>query len=176
MPGGGRCGWLRRMLRPAHIVFGVGGGIAGTVYGTVTVMATIAAYGRDKHPWDLAGLVAATAVVFWIAHIYAHGLSESIAEGEPIRPHSLAPIARREVGILGAAVLPVVALLLGAAGVIRAESSAWVALAAGLATLVVQGARYARLEALGPKRTAAVIAFNVALGLIVVVLKVEIAH
>lgn len=176
MPDGAGYASVRTMVRPRHVVFGVGGGIAGTVYGTVTVMATIAAFGRAKHPWDLAGLVASTAVVFWFAHVYAHGLSESIAEREPLRKATLLPIARRELGIMGAAVVPVIALLLGALGVLRAESAVWVALGAGLATLVVEGVRYARLEALGPARTIGAIAVNVALGLIVVVLKIELAH
>jgi len=164
------------MARPAHIVFGVGGGIAGTVYGTVTVMATIAAYGRVKQPWQIAEIVTATAVVFWIAHIYAHSLSESIEEREPIRPEGLVAVARRESGIIGAAVLPVFALVLGALGVFRESTAVWAALCAGLATLVVEGVRYARLETLGPKRTAMAIAVNVVLGLVVVVLKLELSH
>jgi hypothetical protein len=163
-------------MRGAQLVFGVGGGIAGTVYGTVTVMSTIAAFGRVKHPWDLAVLVVATALVFWIAHIYAHGLSESIAEGRPIRSRTLLPVARHESGILGAAVLPTILLVLGAAHVINPEHAAWWALAAGLATLVVQGMRYARLETLGTKGTLVVIAVNVGLGLFVVFLKFELAH
>jgi len=163
-------------MRPTNVAFGIGTGIAGTVYGTVTVMATIAAFGRVKQPWELAVLVVGTAVVFWIAHIYAHGLSESITESEPIRPRTLIPIARRESGILGAAVLPLIALTLGALHVVRPERAAWYALFAGLATLVVEGVRYARLEALGRKATVAVVAVNVGLGLLVVVMKIELAH
>jgi hypothetical protein len=160
----------------ARAIFGVGGGIASTVYGTVTAMATIAAFGAEREPWTLAGLVASTAAVFWIAHIYAHGLSESIALGRPLRPQVLAPIARRELGIVRAAVPPVAALLLGAIGILGAATSAWLALGLGLATLAVEGARYARLEAVGLFGTVAAIAANIALGMLVVALKVGLAH
>jgi hypothetical protein len=62
-----------------HVFFGVGAGVASTVYGTIVVMATLtAAYASQKQPWKLAGIVASASVVLWVAHLYAHGLSESI--------------------------------------------------------------------------------------------------
>ena len=54
--------------------------IAGTVYGTIIVMATLVAGApafRDKL-WTFVAVLVTTTVVFWIAHIYAHGLAESL--------------------------------------------------------------------------------------------------
>jgi hypothetical protein len=160
----------------AHLMFGVGDRIASTVYGTVTAMATVTAFGRHTQPWRLAQLVAATVIVFWIAHIYAHGLSESIALRRPLRLRALAPIARRELGIVLAAVLPITALVLGGLGLLRENRAVWLALGVGLGTLAIEGVRYARLEGFGLVGTFAAIAANLVLGLLVVLLKVTIAH
>jgi len=154
----------------------MGSGIASVVYGTITAMATVAAVGDDRDPWKLAELVAATALVFWIAHVYAHALGESISERQTLRPQAVAAIARREFGIVLAAALPVTALVLGAIGVIRDRSAAWLALGVGLATLAVEGVRYARLARLRLPGALWAIASNVVLGLLVVALKVGISH
>src|SRR5262245_42613546 len=73
--------------RAAHLVVGVDDTIASTVFGTVTAMATITAYGRafPDSPWTVAELVASTAVVLWIAHLYSHALAASISERRPLR-------------------------------------------------------------------------------------------
>ena len=75
-----------------------------------------------------------------------------------------------------AGVLPFLALALGAIGVLREDNAVWVALAVGLATLGAEGIRFARLEQLGLAGTVVATAANVALGLIVVALKVFVEH
>jgi hypothetical protein len=169
-------GQEQRTTRATALVFGVGSGIASSVYGTITAMATIAAFGDSAHPWKIAVAVAVTAFVFWTAHIYAHGLSDSISRRSPLRLRELGPIAQRERGIVLAAVLPLAALLLGAAGILHEATAIWLALGICLVTLAVQGARYARLEKVGLLSTLVAIATNVGLGLIVVALKSAIAH
>ena len=160
-----------------HVFLGVGGAIAGTVYGTVVVIATItAAYGTEKHPWKLATIVIATAVVLWIAHIYAHGLSESVHLNRRLRRDELAGVLRGELGILLAAVPPTTALILGAIGVFKESTAVWLAIGVGLGTLTFQGVRFARLERLGPLGTALAMGANLALGMCIVLLKVIVAH
>jgi hypothetical protein len=157
--------------------FGTGGGIASTVYGTVVVMATLtAAYATEKHPWRLAVLVWTTAAVLWLAHLYAHGLAESVAQRRLLSVDELTDVARRELGILLAAAGPSSALLLGALGVLKESTCVWIALGVGLATLAAEGVRYARLETLGRAATIGMVGANVGLGLLVVGLKVAIAH
>ena len=59
---------------------------------------------------------------------------------------------------------------------VRENTSVWLALGAGLVALAVQGLRYGRIERMGRTGTAAAVAANVALGLLVVALKVAVAH
>ena len=67
------------------------GRIAGTVYGTIVVMATVAAGGKGRvDAWQLAAFVVATVVVLWLAHVYAHGLAESIERGRRLDGAELA--------------------------------------------------------------------------------------
>jgi hypothetical protein len=160
----------------AALVFGVGNQIASTVYGTVTVMATLTAFANTKQPWELATLVATTAFVLWVGHLYAHGLAESISLRQPLRVDELARIAHNELGILLAAVLPTAALLLGVVGVLDERACVWIAIAIALATLAAQGFRYARIEAVGWKGTVAAVGANLTLGLLVVALKVAVHH
>src|SRR5215831_20373328 len=83
----------------SDVLLGTRGGIASTVYGTVVVMATLtAAYASESNPWKLAGVVITTAVVLWIAHLYAHGLSESISLDRRLTLQEGRTLARRELG------------------------------------------------------------------------------
>lgn len=164
--------------RAGHLVFGIDDRIAGTVFGTIAAMATVAAYGRafQHNPWRVEELVASTAVVLWIGHVYAHGLSESIAERRPLRPAGFWFVARRELGILFAAIPPSIALFLGGVGVLDEPASIWLALALGLGILAVEGVRYARIEGLRSMGTFVAVSVNVGLGLLVVLLKVTVLH
>jgi hypothetical protein len=151
--------------------------IGGTVYGTVLALAALmAGAAEDLRPQKLALVVATTATVIWVAHVYAEGLGESIERGHRVDRRELTGIARRELPILAAAALPTLVLLLGAVGLIKESTDIWLAFGAGLAALAAQGARYARAEGFGPAGTIAAIALNLALGGFVVVLKVLIAH
>jgi hypothetical protein len=171
----GRSPTFRRAAE--HLLFGVGSGIASTVYGTIVVMATLtAAYATQKDPWRLVTIVWSAVIVLWIAHLYAHGLSESIVENRRLTRGEVRRLVRRELGILLAAALPTLALLLGAAHVFKESVAIWIAIAIGLVTLAAEGVRFARLERLGPLGILAAMGLNVALGLLVVALKVAVAH
>ena len=114
-----------------HVFFGVEGGVASTVYGTIVVMATLtAAYATQKHPWKLAGIVVSASVVLWFAHLYAHGLSESIVTSRQLTKDELRALFGRELGILLAAVAPTTALVLGALGVFSETTAVWLAIGA----------------------------------------------
>jgi hypothetical protein len=167
-----------RLARTASHLVGVDDRIASTVFGTITAMATVAAYGRafPNSPWTVEELVLSTAVVLWIAHVYTHALSESLADEHRLRFAGLRRLAVRELGILLAVVPPSAALLLGALGVIDETASIWLALSLGLAILALEGVRYARLERLGRMGMVIAIAVNVGLGLTVVILKAEVLH
>ena len=152
--------------------------ISGTVYGTIIVMATLVAGApafRDKL-WNFFAVVVVTTLVFWAAHIYAHGLAESLQLRRRLTAAELWQITRRERAIGLAVVLPACALVLGAVGVLGGAAAVWLALGLGVAALAAQGVRYARLERLSRTGTAVVIGLNLLLGLSIVILKVLVVH
>lgn len=154
-------------------LFGSHHGIAGTVYGTIVVMGTLAAGSPTKtDAWSLAAVVGGTVLVLWIAHVYAHGLAEAINAGSRLTADELADVARRELPIPLAAVAPVGSLVLGATDVLRESTAIWLAFGLGLATLFVQGLRYAGVEHLSRWATLAAVVINVSLGLVIVGLEV----
>jgi hypothetical protein len=162
----------------ARVLAGSPRTISGTVYGTIVVMAALVSgvHGFRHQLWQLVALVVTTAFVFWIAHVYAHGLAESIERGHRLDLAEFTAIARRELSILLAVVLPATALALGALGVLRDGTAVWLAVGAGIAALAVQGIRYARVEHLGRTGTIVALAVNIGLGLALVALKVLVAH
>ena len=164
--------------RAGHLVLGVDDTIASTVFGTVTAMATVTAYGRvfPNDPWKVEELVATTAVVLWIAHLYTHALAESISEGRRLNGRRVWSLAVRELGILLAAIPASIALTLGALGLFGETTSIWLALGLGLAVLALEGVRYARIERLGSTGLLVAVAVNVGIGLLVVALKAEVLH
>jgi hypothetical protein len=152
-------------------------GISATVYGTVLAMASLAAGALTKlGPRELIGVVATTSFVIWLAHVYADTLGESIERRRRLDWDEFKILATRELPILGAAAAPISVLLLGAAGLVEEATDIWLAFGVGFVALAAQGARYARALGLGAAKMAIVVALNLALGGIVVVLKVLVSH
>jgi len=152
--------------------------LGGFIYGTIVALSVVVAGGR-AYPDDaghIAALVGVTSLVFWLAHVYANGLTYSVGHDEHLSFARLGRIARHEAAILEAALPPLVALLLGAAGLISTEASVWAALGVGLAVLVLQGVFFARAERLGWIGTVTVVGVNLALGLAIVGLKLLLTH
>lgn len=152
--------------------------IAGTVYGTIVVlsMLTAGAASYEADPWRLVAIVVSGTVVLWAAHVYSHGLGASVRARRRLEAHEIVAIARREGSILLAAVLPVAAVALGAAGVLSERFALWLALGLGVAALTVQALRYARLERLSGVGAATAVAINLLFGLVFVGLKVLLVH
>jgi hypothetical protein len=158
----------------------LGGGersIGGTVYGTILALATLTAgAAAGQHPKQLLFLVATTSGAIWVAHVYSHGLGESIERGHRLDRAEFLSIAGHELPILLAAAAPTAVLVLGAVGLVEESTDIWLAFAVGLAALALQGLRYARVEGLGRIGMLAVVTANVSLGMLVVALKVVVNH
>ena len=129
----------------------------------------------DTDLGHLAALVVASVLVVWFAHVYAHGLSESIARGRRVDSRELATLAR------GGAADPLAA---GApCHVARARRRRGVShrhgRVAGPRALSRDArgwrVRYARIEARA-LATCVVVVLNLGSGLLVVALKVLVAH
>jgi hypothetical protein len=158
-------------------VLGTSESIAGTVYGSIVVMGAIVAGAHGvENLWRLDLVVGGTVLVLWLAHVYAHGLGESIQLQRRLDRAEFATVARRELAIALAAVVPLIMIALGAAGVLAKPTAVWLALAVGLFTLTAQGYRYARLEELSRWEMVVSVALNLGLGLAIVGLKVVVGH
>jgi hypothetical protein len=152
--------------------------LAGFIYGTIVALAVVVAGARayQHEAGHIAALVSVTAVALWLAHVYAHGLGHSVAHDKHLTFAELRRIARREGSIVEAAVPPVVALLLGAVGVISTQFAVWLAFGLGLGVLAAQGIRFARVEHLGWLGTLVVVGANVSLGVLLVAAKLVLTH
>ena len=152
--------------------------LAGFIYGTIIVLAVVVA-AAQAYPDDaarIAAMVGVTSVVFWLAHVYAHGVAESVAEDQHFSLSRLRRIAQREASIVEAALPPFTALVLGAFGLLSTKAAVWLAIGLGLAVLVVQGIIFARVEGLGRIATLVVVTANLGLGLVLVGLKLLVTH
>ena len=142
-------------------------------------MLAVVVAGARAYPHEaghIAALIAATSVVFWLAHVYAHGLGQSVAKDEHLSLAELRYIAWRERSIVEAALPAVAALLLGAFGLVSTRAAVWAAFGFGLAVLFVQGIVFARVERLGLLGTLAVVTANLGLGVALVGLKLVDTH
>lgn len=132
------------------------------------------AYPHDA--WKIVLLLAVTAAVFWLAHVYSHSLAIVVAQDRHLSFAELRRIGRHESSILEAALPPLAALLLGAFGLISTKAAVWIAYGLGLAVLLFSGLVFARVERLGWLATLVVVALNVALGVALVGLKLVVTH
>lgn len=160
-----------------RFLFGSQHGIAGTVYGTIVVMGALAAGSHaEAEPWRLATIAGSTVLVLWVAHVYSHALGETINAGRRLDRAELIDVMRRELPIPLAAVGPVTALVFGAAGFLRETTAIRLAFGIGLATLALQGFRYAGVEGFSRTGTVVAVAVNLSLGLVIVALEAGLAH
>jgi hypothetical protein len=152
--------------------------IAGTVYGTIVVLAVLAAGAKAyrDHLWRLDVIAAGSTLVLWMAHVYSDGLGESLNLERRLTFAELRTIARREYAIVAAAVLPLAAVTLGALHVFSPSTALFVAFAIGVVTLTAQGVRYAQLENLSRPVALLTIGLNLAAGLSLVALEALVSH
>jgi hypothetical protein len=152
--------------------------LGGFIYGTILVLAVIVAGARafEHEAGHIAGLVAVTVVVFWLAHVYADALAHAVANDQHLSLADLRRIAHREASMVEAAVPPLVALLLGAFGIVSTRLAVWAAFGLGLVVLCAQGITFARVERMGRLGTLAVVAANLGLGVALIGLKLLVSH
>jgi hypothetical protein len=151
---------------------------ARAIYGTILVMAVITALSHDDSVTSaqlIAGVLATT-LVFWVAHVYAEVLGRRVAgegeeQGRPRWAHVVAA-ARGEWPLVEAALLPVLALLVGLVGLVETQTAVWIATGAGVVELFAYGIAAGRRLKLSVGGTVVVGVVNGALGLVIVALKV----
>ena len=83
--------------------------------------------------------VIVTVVVFWLAHVYSQALAHSVSTGNRITGGELRGLAVHEWPLLQSAILPLLFVVLGAAGLFERATALWLAVGSGVASLVVWG-------------------------------------
>lgn len=148
--------------------------VTGAIYGTILVTALVAGLSEDPDydDEDIVISVVSTAIVFWLAHVYARVLGERL-DGDRHRLRALVRTAAgAEAPLVAAAVLPCAALLLGIAGAWSRNTSVTVAISIGVASLFAYGFRFGRRLDHGLATATLIGAANALAGGVIVVLKI----
>jgi hypothetical protein len=147
---------------------------ARAIYGTILVMAVISGLSHDEDIGSakLIAAVAATTLVFWIAHVYAEILGRRLEGEGQFAWESIRAVMRGEWPIVEAALLPVLALLVGVVGIVDTDTAVNIAIGAGVVELFAWGIAAGRKLELSTGATIVAGVVNGALGLVIVLLKV----
>jgi hypothetical protein len=144
------------------------------VYGLILATAVIA-ISRESDPSD-AGQAAismlVTALVFWLAHVYARLLGTAVSHDGGFTRAAVARATRENWSLVEVAIPLVLILALGAIGVIPERAALVVATVLALAELAATGAYAAIRHGAGPAGTLASAVIALALGTSIVLLKV----
>jgi hypothetical protein len=144
------------------------------VYGLILATAVIA-ISRESDPSD-AGQAAlnmlVTALVFWLAHVYARLLGTAVSHDGGLTRAAVARAAREDWSLVEVAIPLVLILGLGAIGIIPERAALIAATILALAELAATGAYAAIRHGAGPGGTLLSAAFALMLGLFIVLLKV----
>jgi hypothetical protein len=151
---------------------------SGGLYGTVVVLGVITAlthgYGNNDVGVVL-GAVVVTTLVFWVVHLYADTLAARVSDPRRRWRDLAVEHGRHDLPIIEAAIPPAIPLLLGLAGALSPETAIWAAIVLGLIDLFGWGVLLGRALGYGRSRTVVIGLLNVALGAVMVALKV-LAH
>ncbi len=111
------------------------------IYGTILVTALIVLAEDGESDFSLLVVVVATSFVFWIAHVFAATVARHGKRGDTEIPlgQALADAVRHSSGLLTSAVIPVLFLALGAAGVLSEAVAYDLALVVGVVVLFLLG-------------------------------------
>jgi hypothetical protein len=146
---------------------------AGAIYGTILSMAVISASSKDPglSPVEIGAWAVGTALVFFIAHVYA-----SIVAAGVVRPIKARGLIREEVRsewpMVQGAMVPAIVMLLAPLGLVSDERVSYVAVWTGVAMLFGAGMVIGRKHRLGWNRSLVIASINASIGLAIVALKV----
>jgi hypothetical protein len=137
---------------------------AGAIYGTVAYLTILVLLEEDRtDPEDAVAIMAGTALVFWLAHVYAHLVPRIAAEGR-LRSGPLSETARDQVGILVSAAVPLIPLVLATVGLLEDRTGVRAAIVAGILSLGAFAVREARVAGLSWARSLWIAAILVVAG------------
>ncbi len=148
------------------------------VYGLLIAfsVATALSFKSAPDPAVMAAAVAGSGVVFWAAHIHAHVVALWIRQ--EARP-SLAAVrheANEQLPLLLACLPAAVIFALADAGLFAVDTALWIIAAVTIGLLALWGIAISRAARLGVLGGLLVTGINVAIGLLIVLLKVAFSH
>lgn len=151
---------------------------AGAIYGTVVVLGVIATASEVETVslWAAVELVLVTALVFFVAHVYARVLAKG-TDGRLVGLwRSSLVIGRQEWPFVEASVVPTVALVIGATGAVARDTALWAAGVLGIVDLFTFGVLSARQKGVSWWRSGIIGAVSAGLGVAIVTAKLWLTH
>ncbi|HEY6779080.1 MAG TPA: hypothetical protein VI122_21445 [Thermoleophilaceae bacterium] len=144
------------------------------IYGNVLATSLVVAFSEDDDyaTGEMAVSVLVTGIVFWLAHVYASLLAERYVAGRRLTRSEIGAEFYGEWPVVQAFFPPIVVLLLGTIGVLAENTAVSVAIAVGLAAMVLWSLAIGRQERMSLLGLAGLALLNALLGAAIVLLKV----
>ncbi|WP_263253977.1 hypothetical protein [Saccharopolyspora rosea] len=160
-----------RVERRAHADYT--GGVYGSLLAASVVVgaSTLGAFPR----LELALLLMATGIVFWLAHVHAQLFGARMAQ-RCLNRATVLHVCREEWPIVEAAVPSTVAVLVSPLLGLDVQGTAWLALAVALISQMGWAAAAARRAGAAWRQVALTDAVNLVIGLLIVALKFALKH
>jgi hypothetical protein len=151
--------------------------VSAALYGTVLVLAALPLIDVDQVESGAGwGLVSGVGAATWVAHLFAEVVGDGVRHGEVYDRREIRRAMVDGVPILVVAFPPALMLLLGRADLIDGRSALWAALAVALTQLGAVTAFVGwRASAVGA-RPWPYVAATVAIGIVVVLVKLRLSH
>jgi hypothetical protein len=150
------------------------GNYTSAVYGSVLAASVVVSSGDLRTPAVLSVLLLVSGIVFWIAHVYAATVA-GVHGGW--RYGAIASGMRKEWPVAFAAIPPAIAALVcGALPNVSVNDGAWAALIVAIVEMQLWGFAAVRNSNLTGQALTRTMLLNVFMGLIIVALKVGVAH
>lgn len=151
---------------------------AAGIYGLLIALSVVTALTFKKEPdaGVMAAAVAATSLVFWLAHLHAHLVAEWIStDTRPTRAR-----VRREaidqLPLIVSAAPAWIILTVADFGVLETGTAVWTVVVVSLMLLAAWGIALGRAAGLGVPGTLTITSINVGIGALIVLLKATIGH
>lgn len=144
------------------------------IYGNVLATSLVVAFSEDDDysTEDIALSVFVTGIVFWLAHVYAALLAERYTAGRRLTRSEIGAEFYAEWPVVQAFFPPIVVLLLGTIGLLSEDTAESLAIAVGVAAMVLWSVAIGRQERMSLLGLAGMALVNALLGAGIVLLKV----
>jgi hypothetical protein len=144
------------------------------IYGNVLATSLVVAFSEDDDysTTEIAVSVLVTGLVFWLAHVYASWLAERYAAHRRLTLSEIGDEFYGEWPVVQAFFPPVLVLLLGTIGLLPDDTAISLAIAVGVAALVLWSLAIGRQERMSALALSGLTLVNAFFGVAIVALKV----